>query len=79
MTLTTNATEATMADYYARRAREYDQVYFKPERQSDIRALEAWLPEPFAGRRVLEIACGTGWWTPHGAAHEPRWTESTCY
>jgi SAM-dependent methyltransferase len=70
---TTNATEATMADYYARRAREYDKVYFKPERQPDIRALEAWLPEPFAGRRVLEIACGTGWWTPHGATRAAHW------
>lgn len=49
--------------YYAARAREYDRVYEKPERQPDLRALEAWLPGVFAGRRVLELACGTGWWT----------------
>lgn len=49
--------------YYAARAREYDRVYEKPERQHDLRALEAWLPGVFAGRRVLELACGTGWWT----------------
>ena len=68
-----HATEASMADYYARRASEYEQVYFKPERQADIRALEASLAEPFAGRRVLEVACGTGWWTPHGAARAAHW------
>ncbi len=73
MTPTTNATEASMANYYARRASEYEQVYFKPERQADIRALEASLAEPFAGRRVLEVACGTGWWTPHGAARAAHW------
>jgi demethylmenaquinone methyltransferase/2-methoxy-6-polyprenyl-1,4-benzoquinol methylase len=27
----------------------------------------------FAGRRVLELACGTGWWTPHGARHAQSW------
>ncbi|HJV68913.1 class I SAM-dependent methyltransferase [Ideonella sp.] len=70
---TTTATEASMAEYYARRAGEYEKVYLKPERQADIRALEAALPEPFAGRRVLEIACGTGWWTPHGAARATHW------
>lgn len=62
-----------MADYYARRAATYERVYHKPERQADLRAMEAALPALFEGRRVLEIACGTGWWTPHGAARALRW------
>jgi len=52
-----------MQDYYAERAPEYDRVYAKPERQQDLRAIERWLPPRFEGRRVLELACGTGWWT----------------
>jgi demethylmenaquinone methyltransferase/2-methoxy-6-polyprenyl-1,4-benzoquinol methylase len=52
-----------MQDYYAARASEYDRVYAKPERQEDLRAIERWLPARFEGRRVLELACGTGWWT----------------
>jgi demethylmenaquinone methyltransferase/2-methoxy-6-polyprenyl-1,4-benzoquinol methylase len=55
--------DAALSDYYAARAREYDRVYEKPERQADLRAIEAWLPAWFAGRRVLELASGTGWWT----------------
>jgi demethylmenaquinone methyltransferase/2-methoxy-6-polyprenyl-1,4-benzoquinol methylase len=62
-----------MRVYYAQRARYYERVYFKPERQTDLRAMEAWLPGPFAGRRVLELACGTGWWTPHGARDCASW------
>jgi ubiquinone/menaquinone biosynthesis C-methylase UbiE len=49
--------------YYAARANEYDEVYAKPERQIDLRAMEGWLPPLLSGRRVLEIACGTGYWT----------------
>ena len=49
--------------YYAARAAEYDRVYLKPERQADLRQIEVWLPAHFAGRRVLEVACGTGYWT----------------
>jgi demethylmenaquinone methyltransferase/2-methoxy-6-polyprenyl-1,4-benzoquinol methylase len=52
-----------MPAYYAARAAEYDRIYAKPERQADLRRIEAWLPEVFAGRSVLELACGTGYWT----------------
>lgn len=50
-------------DYYAARAPEYDRVYLKPERQADLREIERWLPTVFAGRSLLEVACGTGYWT----------------
>jgi ubiquinone/menaquinone biosynthesis C-methylase UbiE len=49
--------------YYSRRAPEYDAVYEKPERQAELRQLEQWLQQETAGRRVLEVACGTGYWT----------------
>ncbi len=62
-----------MAAYYARRAAVYERVYLKPERQADLRALEAALPALFEGRDVLEIACGTGWWTPHAARDAASW------
>ena len=65
--------DADLARYYARRADSYERIYQKPERQAELRALEAWLPGVFAGRRVLEIACGTGWWTPHGARDAAAW------
>jgi SAM-dependent methyltransferase len=51
--------------YYAARAPEYDSVYLKPERQTDLRAIEQWLTQTFVGARVLEIACGTGYWTQY--------------
>ena len=52
-----------LQSYYTARALEYDQVYLKPERQSDLRELERWLSPHFAGATVLEVACGTGYWT----------------
>lgn len=56
---------AEMQAYYAGRAAYYDAVYLKPERQADIAFLSAHLPARLAGRRVLEVACGTGYWTQH--------------
>jgi ubiquinone/menaquinone biosynthesis C-methylase UbiE len=52
-----------MQTYYAARAGEYDAVYEKPERQADLRRIEQWLPSVLHGQRILEIACGTGYWT----------------
>ncbi len=53
----------SMQAYYAARAPEYDKVYAKPERQADLRDIERWLPAVFLGKSVLEVACGTGYWT----------------
>ncbi|HZR48322.1 MAG TPA: class I SAM-dependent methyltransferase [Streptosporangiaceae bacterium] len=50
-------------EYYRERAGEYDEVYAKPERQDDLARLHRLLPPLVAGRRVLEIAAGTGYWT----------------
>ncbi|MGP1682471.1 MAG: class I SAM-dependent methyltransferase [Giesbergeria sp.] len=55
--------QSAMQSYYAARASEYDRIYLKPERQTDLRAIERWLPHKFVGARVIEIACGTGFWT----------------
>ena len=52
-----------LADYYRDRAGEYDAVYNKPERQEDLARLRALLPPLVAGRSVLEVAAGTGYWT----------------
>ena len=65
--------EQDMSSYYAQRAAYYERVYFKPERQAELRAMEAWLTGVFARRKVLEVACGTGWWTPHGARDAKAW------
>ena len=58
-----SGTDALMKAYYAARAAEYDRVYQKPERQADLQRLQRWLPPFFVGARVLEVACGTGFWT----------------
>jgi demethylmenaquinone methyltransferase/2-methoxy-6-polyprenyl-1,4-benzoquinol methylase len=52
-----------LVDFYRRRAREYEAIYAKPERQADLAVLRSHIPERMAGRRVLEVACGTGYWT----------------
>ncbi len=49
--------------YYAERAGEYDRIYAKPERQQDLARLRRALREALAGEDVLELACGTGYWT----------------
>jgi demethylmenaquinone methyltransferase/2-methoxy-6-polyprenyl-1,4-benzoquinol methylase len=52
-----------LASYYAKRAAEYERIYARPERQADLERLRARIGRTFAGRKVLELACGTGYWT----------------
>ena len=60
-----------MKNYYAARAREYERIFAKPERQTNLRQRETLLPNMFAGCRLLDVACGTGYWT-HFLAHKTR-------
>jgi demethylmenaquinone methyltransferase/2-methoxy-6-polyprenyl-1,4-benzoquinol methylase len=55
--------DTDMINYYAQRANEYEQIYLKPERQADLALLRESVPREFIDRDVLEIACGTGYWT----------------
>lgn len=52
-----------MVRYYAQRAAEYERIYQLPERQDDLRALRAAVEIACAGRRVLDVACGTGYFS----------------
>lgn len=52
-----------IVSYYKDRALEYEKIYSKPERQEDLKRAADILQEIFAEKQVLEIACGTGYWT----------------
>jgi SAM-dependent methyltransferase len=52
-----------MQHYYSKRAAEYERIYQKPERQHELEWLRGRIPQVFRGRTVLEVACGTGYWT----------------
>jgi SAM-dependent methyltransferase len=54
-----------MEQYYSRRAAEYEQIYQKPERQHELEWLRGRIPAIFRDRTVLEVACGTGYWTQY--------------
>ncbi len=62
----------TMERYYSRRAAEYERIYDKPERQHELDWLRHRIPEIFRGRGVLEVACGTGYWTQFIAREAAR-------
>lgn len=70
---TSENVERVMPRYYAQRASEYERVFDKPHRQADIATLKAWLRAQFAGRHVLEVATGTGFWLPQATADAASW------
>jgi SAM-dependent methyltransferase len=52
-----------LAAYYAKCVGTCEQVYDKPERQADLVALKEKVRDALRGHDVLELACGTGYWT----------------
>jgi demethylmenaquinone methyltransferase/2-methoxy-6-polyprenyl-1,4-benzoquinol methylase len=61
-----------LIDYYRRRAGEYEEIYAWPDRQPDLDVLRRTIPQRLEGRSVLEVACGTGYWTERIAATAKR-------
>ena len=63
-----------MLDYYNKRLKEYEAIYAKPERQTDLQKLVARLQADLKNSKVLELACGTGWWTEKLVSNASSWT-----
>lgn len=60
---TSNLITGKSAEYYAKMAEQYDAVYDLEEREDDQEELCDHVAETLAGHIVLELACGTGFWT----------------
>jgi demethylmenaquinone methyltransferase/2-methoxy-6-polyprenyl-1,4-benzoquinol methylase len=66
------ADDAALKAYYAARAPEYDEFYTGPWRSAieravfdaDLDAATLWLDALPIGGEIVEIAAGTGWWSP---------------
>lgn len=52
-----------LIEYYRLRAKEYDELYARPDRQDALHKTSALLKELVKGKEVLEITCGTCYWT----------------
>ncbi len=54
-----------MEEYYGNRASEYEEVYRRddPVRQKELGRIARVMKRYLRGKRVLEVACGTGFWT----------------
>ncbi len=63
METNTSHAQQHLENYYQRRAKEYENIYDKPERQQDLKALHKQLQNFCKNKNILEIACGTGYWT----------------
>ena len=54
-----------LQEYYQSRAPEYEAIYnfSEPARRVELDAIESLVRKTFKGESVLEIACGSGYWT----------------
>jgi len=51
------------AQFYAKSASNHDRIYDRPERQDDLAGMRGHVAGILRGHTVLELACGTGYWT----------------
>jgi len=58
-------TEKALRNYYNQRAQEYESIYHRddPIRQQEQNAISKVMKEVLRDRSILEVACGTGFWT----------------
>ena len=54
--------------YYNLRAKHYDEMYLRRPRQTELTGIANQLQKLVQGKKVLEVACGTGYWTERFAA-----------
>lgn len=54
-----------LEDYYSKRAHEFEAIYSRdePARSAELARIARDMRKALRGRDVLEIACGTGYWT----------------
>jgi len=57
-----------LLEYYAQRSAHYEDIYQRAEHQADLHELTTQLRALLADKNVLEVACGTGYWTERYAA-----------
>lgn len=55
----------TLKLYYSDRAKEYEKVYFREDavRQREQLEIQNTMKTLFKNEHILEVACGTGYWT----------------
>lgn len=55
----------TLAEYYNKKAKEYEEVYQRDDkiRLAEQALIKKYIEESFSNSYVLELACGTGYWT----------------
>jgi SAM-dependent methyltransferase len=51
------------AQFYAKCASNHDRIYDRPERQDQLADMREHVADVLRGHTVLELACGTGYWT----------------
>jgi SAM-dependent methyltransferase len=52
-----------VAEYYAKIAANVERAYQEPERQDDLDEMRAQVAQALRGHVVLELGCGSGYWT----------------
>lgn len=58
-----NTLSQDIKEYYANIANSIDNVYKKNHYRTDLKNISNWLKKEFSNKTIIDIACGTGFWT----------------